>query len=106
MFLCSWRFSKQEYWSGLPFPTPGDVYNPGIKPRTPELQVDSLLSETPEKPEYTGVGILSLLQGIILTQKLNRGLLHVDYLPAKLPGKPTFYTKDVEKNVQFNLLLN
>ena len=61
--------------------------------------MDSLLSETPEKPEYTGVGILSLLQGIILTQKLNRGLLHVDYLPAKLPGKPTFYTKDVEKNV-------
>ena len=97
MFLCPWRISKQEYWSGLPFPTPGDVHNPGIKPISPALQLDSWLSEPPEKPKYTGVGTLSLLQGIILTQKLNRGLLPMDYLPAKLPGKPTFYTRNVEK---------
>ena len=38
-------FSKQEYWSGLPFPSPGDIPNPGIKPRSPALQADSLLTE-------------------------------------------------------------
>ena len=36
------RFSRQEYWSGLPFPSPGDLPDPGIKPRTPALQADSL----------------------------------------------------------------
>ena len=35
-------FSRQEYWSGLPFPSPGDLPNPGIKPRSPTLQADSL----------------------------------------------------------------
>ena len=69
-------FSRQEYWSGLPCPPPGDLPNPGIKPRSPALQGDSLLSEPPGRPKNTGVGSLSLLQGIFLTQKLNRGLLH------------------------------
>ena len=36
------RFFKQEYWSGLPFPSPGDLSNPGIEPRSPTLQADSL----------------------------------------------------------------
>ena len=43
-------FSRQEYWSGLPFPCPRDLPNPGIKTRSPTLQVDSLPSETPGKP--------------------------------------------------------
>ena len=38
----SMRFSRQGYWSGLPFPSPGDLPNPGIKPRSPALQADSL----------------------------------------------------------------
>ena len=41
----SMEFSRQEYWSGLPFPSPGDLPNPGIEPMSPALQVDSLLSE-------------------------------------------------------------
>ena len=45
----SMEFSKQEYWSGLPFPSPGDLPNPGIKPRYPSLQADALLSEPPNK---------------------------------------------------------
>ena len=45
----SMEFSRQEYWSGLPVPSSGDLPNPGIKPRSPELQVDSLLSEPPGK---------------------------------------------------------
>ena len=41
----SMEFSRQEYWSGLPFPSPGDLPDPGIKLRSPALQADSLLSE-------------------------------------------------------------
>ena len=46
-------FSRQEYWSGLPFTSPGDLPNPGIElasPVSPALQADSLPSELPEKP--------------------------------------------------------
>ena len=43
-------FSRQEYWSGLSFPSPGDLPNPGIKPRSPALQADALTSEPPGKP--------------------------------------------------------
>ena len=47
--------SRQEYWSGLlPFPSPGDLPNPGIKPASPALQADSLLSEPPGKPPGCG----------------------------------------------------
>ena len=42
-------FSRQEYWSGLPFPSPEDLPDPGIEPRSPALQADSLLSELPQK---------------------------------------------------------
>ena len=48
--LCPWGFSRQVYWSGLPCPPPGDLPDPGIKPRSPALQVDSLPSEPPGKP--------------------------------------------------------
>ena len=43
-------FSQQEYWSGLPFPPPGDLPNPGIKSGSPALQADSLPAEAPGKP--------------------------------------------------------
>ena len=43
-------FSKQAYWSGLPFPSPGDLPDPGIEPRSPALQADALPSEPPGKP--------------------------------------------------------
>ena len=43
------EFSRQEYWSGLPFPSPGDLPHPWIKPSSPALQADSLLSEPPRK---------------------------------------------------------
>ena len=44
------KFSRQEYWSGLPFPSPGDLPNPGIEPRSPVLQADSLPIELQGKP--------------------------------------------------------
>ena len=46
----SMGFSRQEYWSGLPFPSPGDLPDPGIEPRSPALQADTLLSEPLGKP--------------------------------------------------------
>ena len=46
----SMGFSRQEYWSGLPFPSPGDLPDPRIKPRSPALQADALTSEPPGKP--------------------------------------------------------
>jgi len=46
----SMEYSRQEYWSRVPFPSPGDLPSPGIEPRSPALQVESLLSVPPEKP--------------------------------------------------------
>ena len=43
----SMGFSRQEYWSGLPFPSPGDLPDPGIEPRFPALEADALTSEPP-----------------------------------------------------------
>ena len=46
----SMEFSRQEYWGGLPFPFPGDLPDPGIKPRSPALRADALPSEPPGRP--------------------------------------------------------
>ena len=48
--LLSLEFSRQEYWSGLSFPSPGDLSDPGIEPGSPAVQADSLLSELLGKP--------------------------------------------------------
>ena len=88
-------FSRQEYWSGSPFPPPGDLPSPGIELvspawqvdslplassgielRSPTLRADALASESPGKPKNTGVGSLARLQAIFLTQKSNWDLLH------------------------------
>ena len=77
-------FSRQEYWNGLPCPPPGHLPNPGIQPRSPALQVDSLLSGPPGNPKNTGVHSLSLLQGIFPTQESNQGLLHCRWILYQL----------------------
>ena len=46
----SMEFTRQEYWSGLPFPPPGDLPDPGIEPESPTLQADALPSESPGNP--------------------------------------------------------
>ena len=51
----SMRFSRQEYWSGLPFPFAGDLPDPGAEPGSPAFQVDSIPAETPGKL-YLGLG--------------------------------------------------
>ena len=110
--LCPWRFSRKEYWSGLPFPSPGNLPDPGIKPVSPFLhwQVDSLLLSHQEESEShsvmsdslqphgldspwessgqnTGVGSLSLCQGIFPTQGSNPGLPHCRQIVYQLSQK-------------------
>ena len=70
------EFSRPEYWSVYPFPSPGYLPNPGTEPRSPTLRAYSLPAEPQGKPKYTQVGSLSLLQGLFFTQELNLGLLH------------------------------
>ena len=105
----SMEFSRREYWSGLPFPSPGDLPDPEIEPRSPALQADFLPSEPPRKVKVkvkslshvqlfsipwavvyqaplstgknTGAGSFSLLQGIFLTQGSDPGIK---------PMSPTF----------------
>ena len=61
-------------WVAFPFSR--DLPNPGIEPRSPALQADSLPVEPQGKPKNTGVGSLSLLQRIFLTQESNQDFLH------------------------------
>ena len=65
--LLSMGFSRQEYWSGLPFPSPGDLSDPAIEPGSPALQADALLSEPPGKPDGTDRGASN---GLFLTRSV------------------------------------
>ena len=107
--LLSMEFSKQEYWSGLPCPSPGDFPDPGIEPAyftylalaggffTPEsescsvtsdsLRPNGLYSPWNSPGPNTGVGSLSLLQGIFPTQGLSSGLLHCRQILYQLSHK-------------------
>ena len=86
----SMEFSRPEYWSGKPFSSPGDLPNPGIEPRSPILQAESLAAEPQGNPKNTGVGSLSLLQWIFPTQESNWGLLHCRWILYQLcyQGRP------------------
>ena len=64
-------FSRQEYWSRLPFPSPGNLADPGIKPRSPALQADALPSEPPGKPNER--------KECLKTQSGTRPLIHKMY---------------------------
>ena len=76
-------------WVAVAF-SRGIFPTPGIKPRPPVLQADSLPAEPPGKPKNTGVGSLSLLQQIFPTQESNQGLLRCRWIlyPSELSGKP------------------
>ena len=70
----------------------GNLPNPGMEPRSPTLQANSLPSEPPGKPKNTGVGSLSLLSGTFSTQELNQGLLHCRKILYQLSyqGNPNY----------------
>ena len=104
--------------SGQPFPSSGDFPNPEIEPKSPILRVDSSPAEPQAKPKDTGVGSLSLLQRIFLTQELNWGLMHcrlifnnLSYQGSTLGLYPKCPFKDVKPNLSkteflFHFFLN
>ena len=60
----SMGFSRQEYWSGLPFPSPGDLPDPGIEPWSPAFQADTLTSEPPGKSLFQKkLSVIQISQG-------------------------------------------
>ena len=81
------EFFRQEYWSGLPVPSPGDLPYPRTEPRSPTLQADALPSEPPGKPRVLGRFIksvnscTSILGGFLLNS-----LLRFSFLPSPLPS--------------------
>ena len=83
--------ARIQEWVAFPFT--GDLPSPGIKPRSPALQADTVPAEPPGKPKNTGVGSLSLLQQIFPTQESNQSpALPADSLPAEPAGKHTCIT--------------
>ena len=112
-YMAPWSigFSRQEYWSGLPFSSPCDLPNPGIELGSPALQTDALSSEPLGKPseihsvmsdslrpqglyspwdspgQNTGVGSSSLLRGIFSNQESNPGFPHCRWILYQLSYK-------------------
>ena len=83
-------FSRQEYWSGLPYPPPGDLPNPGIKPRSPELQADSLPSEPPGET-LTNTGFIKMFIQVFSNHLLTT-ILTAWKTSYKLFGQPIINT--------------
>ena len=84
----SMGFSRQEYWSGLPVPSPGDLPDPGIEPRSPALQADTLTSEPPGKPK--------IVKGLpFIRENFSRSFLQ--QLPAPTQTHTPFQVSTVER---------
>ena len=66
------EFPGPEHWSGLPFPSPGDLPDPGIEPRSPALQADTLTSEPPGKAFHAKMGTIKDKNGMYLTNGSRR----------------------------------
>ena len=111
----SMGFSRQEYWSGLPFPSPGDLPDPGIEPWSPIPQADSSSSEPPGKlkevalndwylviVQNTGVGMPSPSPGDLPNPGIKPGspALPPDSLPTEPPGKPPLPLDPVKHSLQ------
>ena len=91
----SMGFPRQKYWNGLPFPSPGDLPDPGIKPRSLAMQVDSLLSEPLGKPRNLPLDPSSILHSLGLL--LDLSLLTVSYRQSSTPWKACSFHKYVSR---------
>ena len=98
----SMGFSRQEYWSGLPFPSPGDLYNPGIEPTSPAWQAEPLshLGSMAQPPKEKRIKGNSSRENLILTQiKPNLNICCSLLLPAQIHGSysswNTYTTQDI-----------
>ena len=74
------EFSRQEYWSGLPFSSPGGLPNPGIEPGSPALQADSLPLSHQESPVIPQRGLLAQLSEAVASLFIGR--LHFGGVPC------------------------
>ena len=95
----SMGFSKQEYWSGLPFPSPGDLPDPGIKPRSPAMQAGALTSEPPGKPR-SFKGAFKVVILLLLFCGGNSGSRFLSFLisfrgPTPIPSFPFFLVSEI-----------
>ena len=91
-------------WVAFPFSRVSS--QPRIEPRSPSLQADSLPAEPQRKPKHTGVGSLSLLQQIFLTQKSNQGLLHCRWILYQLSYKGSpMMEKSMKKNMYMHIYI-
>ena len=85
-FFLSMGFSRREYWRGLPFPSPRDLPDPGIKPGSPALYAEALPSKPPGKSPPTHRKVLSLVSLVFFNQQesfdvlTTRSLLHISYI--------------------------
>ena len=93
--LLSMGFSRQKYWSGLPFPSPGDVPDLGIKPESPALQADPLPPDSPGKPKYIQMPCYVYLQCLSLS-------LHVHLIYV---GGMSFPSESITQTPRHGLLL-
>ena len=103
----SMGFSRQEYWSGWPFPSPGDLPNPGIKLRSPALQVDSLLSEPPGKPWCLMINICRIVKGkpSILSTVLRNSEPRARFqIPVDIPAAGTVTNANVTRQLPSHAL--
>ena len=75
--LCPWGFSRQEYWSGLPYPPLGGPPNPGMESRSSTLQADSLPSEPSGKPPQNNYSYYKLLTNIHILKEVDYDINHV-----------------------------
>ena len=100
----SMEFSSPEYWSGVPFPSPGDLPNPGMEPRSPTLQADSLPAEPPGKPQEYWSGQPRPPPGELPDLGGNPGSpLQADSLPASYQGSPMVFSRANFKSVNTSL---
>ena len=89
--LCPWGFSRQEYWSGLPCPPPGDLPNPGTEPRSPALWVDSLPSKPPTKKAPCGIiHVRNLTQHPVAISAIYGRLSNASFYPCNLKVRLEF----------------
>ena len=93
------EFSRPEYWSGYPFPSPGTLPNPGIEPRSPTLQVDSLgkFYECPQDLKM-GVGKITFKWFWLLTPELSFTFSFMVWQGSQIPGRLIKYIFPWGKN--------
>ena len=83
-------FSRQEYWSGLPFPSPGDLPNPGIEPRSLALQADFLPSEPPGKTYVMYIlAPIFVVVVVFFRDRMNQAILLHRYIHRNYKENPS-----------------